>query len=96
MTKQTNGTADWEEIVVGKVNGMDIEPEDRDVGIFGATYTIVLKEENGGQVQLILGEDQMDELARAIKPYTDDIQAQQEMDKMIKDDERRLKNDRNK
>ena len=86
MTKETNGTDTWEEIVIDKVIGMDIEPEDTDVGIFGATFFLVMKEENGGQVQLILGEDQMAQLAAAIKPYLDDIEAQQQMDAMLNEE----------
>jgi len=79
-----NEQENFEDIDINEVLGMDIEPEDRSVGIFGATFCIVLKTDKGKQIQLNLGEDEMASLVEAIKPYTDEIKSQQEMDKFLK------------
>ena len=71
-----------EDIEIEKVLGLDIEPEDRDVGIFGNWFCIVLKTEDGRQLQLGFNEENINELVTILKPVIDELKNQQEMDRM--------------
>ena len=57
------------DIEVNKVHGMDYEPSDRDVGIFSATFCIGIKDINGKEYNLFLGDEQFTQLLDAIKHH---------------------------
>ena len=76
----------YKDITVNKVLGMDVEPEDRDVGIFGNTYTLVFdtakdKEWDGSKIQLLFFDDQMEELLEVLEPYFDKYKQEKEWSK---------------
>jgi hypothetical protein len=76
-------TTKVEDIEIKKVIGMDIEPEDREVGIFGASFYLVLKTSDDKQLQLYFDEDNINELIRILKPQIDEMKFQEDMDKEL-------------
>ena len=73
----------FEDFDIVKVEGMDIEPSDKSVGIWDETFTIIMKDNEGRKLQLNLGTEQMLELIKEIKPFSYDIKFQEDMDKEL-------------
>ena len=63
------------EVDINKVVGIEMEPADREVGIMGNTFTIIINDENKHKVYLLLGDSQMEELLTVLKPYFDEMEA---------------------
>jgi hypothetical protein len=57
------------DIDVVSILGLDYEPSDRDVGIFSASFCIGIKDKNGKEYNLYLGDEQFSHLLDIIKPY---------------------------
>jgi hypothetical protein len=76
----------FKDIIIEKVICMDIEREDRSVGIFGNDFIIIVKDEDGIQQQLHFSDDQIYELLKALQPVADDLKAQEDMDKLLEEE----------
>jgi hypothetical protein len=76
----------FKDIIIEKIIGMDIEKEDRSVGIFGNDFIIIARDELNNQIQLHLSDDQIYELLKTLKPVSDDLKAQEDMDKLLEEE----------
>lgn len=72
---------------IDNVLGMDIEKEDRDVGIFGNWFMLGFLDKNGQEITLELDDDRIDDLIRVLKPQIDEIRFQEEMDSVLENNE---------
>lgn len=54
---------------IKEVLGLDIEEEDKEVGIFGNNFILVLKDDKGHQHQLSFFDDEFLSLLDLFKPY---------------------------
>ena len=54
---------------IKKVLGLDVEHEDREVGIFGNEFILILKDEIGQQHQISFFDDGFLNLLDVLKPY---------------------------
>ena len=73
---------EFEDYDVKKVIGMDIEQEDREVGIFGNQFCLCLEVEDK-TLQLHLFDEEMLELLRILKPFYLEEQSKEELDKYL-------------
>jgi hypothetical protein len=56
------------DFTIEKVIGIDIEQEDKSVGIFGNCYTLVLKDKDQ-QLQLNFSDDEFSQLLDKVEPF---------------------------
>jgi hypothetical protein len=76
---------EFEDYNVTEVVGMDIEPEDTDVGIFGPVYYLGFKTEEGKELTLTFGYDEISALLTTLKPVIDEEQNKEDLDKLLRD-----------
>ena len=94
LEEKAANQADYE---VAEFKGLDIEPEDRDVGIMGATFVLSIAgwfdknndlQKEGLDLNLVFGEDEFCKLLDILKPH---FERQQAEDKWAKEEELRWK-----
>ena len=77
-------------IGIKEVIGMDIEPEDKDVGIMDADFCLIFKDQNDVQLQIHFGTDEINKLIEVLQPQIDEIKSQEEMDRIMHEDHKHL------
>jgi len=72
-----------EEFNCKKILGIDVEKEDREVGIFGNTFLMGIETEEKKNLCLIFGDDGFLELINCLKPYVLSQIQEEEMEREI-------------
>lgn len=73
-------TKNFDDYTITKVRGLDMEKEDRDVGIFGNDFILCLEIEGDRVLQLHFDDDKMDDLLRILEVHYAEKKSQEEID----------------